>query len=175
MKRGSIYAAYVSEMRCRRTGGQLTAGDVLKCLGIPPQKYTNAYSLLRLASTDLGIDYIDEARRRHKLYTWGDVPILIERLHSLDLRNKEVARDANGRDIIMVCNICGREGAEIRRVTETYGKGRELLVIENVPLVGCPYCRESYFTAETLHEIERISRYRQSLAVERPVAVASFA
>ncbi|MBI4531024.1 MAG: type II toxin-antitoxin system MqsA family antitoxin [Candidatus Latescibacteria bacterium] len=75
----------------------------------------------------------------------------------------------------MVCDMCGREGARIRRVTETCGKGRELLVIENIPMVSCPHCGESYFTAETLHEIERINLHRKSLAVERAVAVVSFA
>jgi YgiT-type zinc finger domain-containing protein len=63
----------------------------------------------------------------------------------------------------------------IRRVTETCGKGRNLLVIENIPMVYCPHCREGYFTADTLHEIERIRLHRKRLAVERPVEVASFA
>ena len=75
----------------------------------------------------------------------------------------------------MVCDICGREGARIRRVTRTYGKGKDLLVIENIPVVGCPHCGESYLTAETLHEIERIKLHRRSFAIERPVEVASFA
>jgi hypothetical protein len=48
------------------------------------------------------------------------------------------------------------------------------LVIEEVPVVTCPHCGESYLTADTLHEIERIKRERKSLAVERPVEVASF-
>ncbi len=34
---------------------------------------------------------------------------------------------------------------------------------------------ESYLTAETLHEIERIKLHRRSLAKPRSVAVASFA
>lgn len=75
----------------------------------------------------------------------------------------------------MVCDICGRAGARIRRVTETYGKGKDLLVIENIPLVTCPHCGESYFTAETLHELERIKLHRKSFAVARPVEVARFA
>ena len=75
----------------------------------------------------------------------------------------------------MVCDICGQKGARVRRVTETYGKGKALLVIENIPMVSCPHCRESYFTAETLHEIERIRLHRKSFAVERPVEVAGFA
>jgi YgiT-type zinc finger domain-containing protein len=75
----------------------------------------------------------------------------------------------------MMCDICGSETAKIRRITRTYGKGEDLLVIENIPLVSCPDCGESYFTADTLHEIERIQRNRHSVAVERPVEVASFA
>ena len=74
----------------------------------------------------------------------------------------------------IVCDICGKEGARIRRVTRSYGKGQNLLVIENVPVISCPHCGESYLTAETLHEIERIKLHRQSFAVERPVAVAAF-
>ena len=75
----------------------------------------------------------------------------------------------------MICEICGREGARIRRVARTYGKGKDLLVIENVPVVSCPHCGESYLTAETLHEIERIKLHRKSFAVERPIEIASFA
>ncbi len=74
----------------------------------------------------------------------------------------------------MVCEICGIEGARVRYVTRSYGKGRNLLVIENVPVVSCPHCGESYLTAETLHEIERIKLHRQSFAHERPVPVAAF-
>jgi YgiT-type zinc finger domain-containing protein len=75
----------------------------------------------------------------------------------------------------MVCDICGKDGATIRRVTETYGRGKKLLVIENIPMVKCPHCRESYFNAETLHEIERIKQHRKSLAIQRSVEVVSFA
>ncbi|MEO8286735.1 MAG: type II toxin-antitoxin system MqsA family antitoxin [Chloroflexota bacterium] len=74
-----------------------------------------------------------------------------------------------------MCEICGKESVRIRRVARTYGQGKDLLVIENVPVVSCPHCGESYLTAETLHEIERIKQHRRSFAVERPVEVASFA
>ena len=75
----------------------------------------------------------------------------------------------------MICNICGKEGARLRRLTRSYGKGDGLLVIQNVPVVTCPHCGESYVTAETLHEIERIKVQRKSRAVKRAVAVADFA
>jgi YgiT-type zinc finger domain-containing protein len=74
----------------------------------------------------------------------------------------------------VVCDVCGTAGARIRRVVETVGKGADLLVIENVPLAVCPHCGESYFTADTLHELERIRRHGPSFAVERAVKVATF-
>ena len=74
----------------------------------------------------------------------------------------------------MICDFCGQDGARIRKVTRTYGRGENLLVIENIPVVGCPHCGESYITAQTLHQLEQIKQRRKSLAVERPVEVASF-
>jgi YgiT-type zinc finger domain-containing protein len=75
----------------------------------------------------------------------------------------------------MVCDICGQNGARIRKVTRTYGQGRDLLVIENVPIVVCPRCGESYLTAETLHEIQRLKLHRKSLATKRAVEAVNFA
>lgn len=74
----------------------------------------------------------------------------------------------------LVCDICGKEGAKIRYVSRSYGKGDDLLVIESVPVVSCPHCGESYLTANTLHEIERIKLHRQSFAEPRSVPVAVF-
>ncbi len=75
----------------------------------------------------------------------------------------------------MICDICGKEGARIRRMVRTYGDGKDLLLMENIPVVSCPHCGESYLTAETLHEIERLKLHRENLAVERSVEVVSFA
>ncbi len=69
------YSPFIVERRCQMTGGQLTAGDVLRKLNIQHHSYTNAYALLREASKGIGVDYVDRAGRRHKLYTWGDVPL----------------------------------------------------------------------------------------------------
>ncbi|MEA3436044.1 MAG: type II toxin-antitoxin system MqsA family antitoxin [Thermodesulfobacteriota bacterium] len=74
----------------------------------------------------------------------------------------------------MICDICGQDGAKIRQVTRSYGKGAKLLIIENVPIVSCLHCGESYLTAETLHEIERIKLHSQSFAKKRSVPVAAF-
>lgn len=74
----------------------------------------------------------------------------------------------------MICEICGCEEVRVRHVTRSYGKGPNLLVIENVPVVSCPGCGESYMTAETMHELDRIKSNRGALASLRPVAVATY-
>ncbi|TGO02182.1 hypothetical protein PN36_29285 [Candidatus Thiomargarita nelsonii] len=74
----------------------------------------------------------------------------------------------------MKCDLCNEEWVYTHLITRSYGKGEKLLVIENVPVMTCQHCGESYLTAETLHEIERIKLHRQSFAITRPVAVAAF-
>ncbi len=73
----------------------------------------------------------------------------------------------------MKCDICGKEGVRIRRVARTYGRGDDLLVIENIPVTSCLHCGESYLTAETLHEVERLKLNRKNISVERLVDVVS--
>ncbi|MBN1626981.1 MAG: YgiT-type zinc finger protein [Deltaproteobacteria bacterium] len=40
--------------------------------------------------------------------------------------------------------ISGKEGARVRKVAKTYGKGEDIFVIENIPVISCPNCGESY-------------------------------
>jgi YgiT-type zinc finger domain-containing protein len=72
------------------------------------------------------------------------------------------------------CASCGRDGVELRKVTRSFGRGASLLIIEKIPIWSCPHCGESYFSAQTMHEIERIKTLRKSVAVDRPVSVAEF-
>lgn len=58
------------------------------------------------------------------------------------------------------CNVCGYREARTKYRTRAYGKGADLLVIENVPVVVCPSCGQSQLTAETLYELERIKLHR---------------
>lgn len=75
----------------------------------------------------------------------------------------------------MVCDICGKEGARVHKTSRTYGKGKDILIIENIPVVTCPHCGESYLEAETLHEIERIKLHKKRFAEKRTVSIANFA
>ena len=72
------------------------------------------------------------------------------------------------------CDNCGEQEAQIRQISRSYGSGRDLLVIEGIPLISCSNCSESYFTAETLHEVERIKLHREGFAETRLVSVARF-
>ncbi len=74
----------------------------------------------------------------------------------------------------MKCDICGNDGVITRKVIRTFGKGKNIFVIENIPMMNCPSCGESYLLATTLHEIERIKLHKSNFAVKREVAVATF-
>lgn len=75
----------------------------------------------------------------------------------------------------MICDFCGKDQGAIKLVTRSFGKKKNLLIIEDIPIVSCAACGESYMNAETLHEIERIKMHRHSFAVKRPVEVTVFA
>ena len=72
------------------------------------------------------------------------------------------------------CAYCGSPAVQLKHVTRSFGKGSDLLVIESIPMWSCPSCGESYFTASTLHEIERIKVLRKAVAVSRSIPVAAF-
>jgi len=74
----------------------------------------------------------------------------------------------------MICDLCGKKSARQRRVTRSLGRGRSTFLIENIPLVVCSSCGQGYFTAATLHEIERIRLHCRHLAIVKEVPVARF-
>jgi YgiT-type zinc finger domain-containing protein len=74
----------------------------------------------------------------------------------------------------MTCDMCGKKSARVRCVTRSFGRGRSSFLIENVPVITCTSCGESYMTAETLKELERIRLHWRELSVDRKVAVAKF-
>jgi YgiT-type zinc finger domain-containing protein len=75
----------------------------------------------------------------------------------------------------MICDMCGQDQGTVKLVTRSFGKKKDLLIIEDIPVVSCAACGESFMTAETLHEVERIKMHRHSFAVKRPVEVTVFA
>lgn len=72
------------------------------------------------------------------------------------------------------CDLCGKKGARVRRVTRSYGRGAGEYLIRNVPTISCPHRGETYLTAETVHELERIKADHRNLAVQRRIPIADF-
>jgi YgiT-type zinc finger domain-containing protein len=77
-------------------------------------------------------------------------------------------------ETLTACDVCGFESAKIRHIPRTYGKGKALLVIEDVPVVSCPHCGSSYLTAQTLKTLDQIKGDRQTKSTLTEIAVASF-
>jgi YgiT-type zinc finger domain-containing protein len=75
----------------------------------------------------------------------------------------------------MICDLCNSQKAKIRYISRSYGDNEELFIIQDIPLIMCPECGESYFTSQTLHQIETIKQQKKSLAINRLIPVASFA
>jgi len=74
----------------------------------------------------------------------------------------------------MICDCCGKEGVVTKHVTRSLGEGSGILVVDKVPMVVCPHCGESYFTAETLHELERLKLHKASMKSQRLVPVIEY-
>ena len=74
----------------------------------------------------------------------------------------------------MKCDICGKSSAKVRRLTHTVGGGSSSFLVRNVPVVSCLSCGESYLTAETLKELERMRLHWRELTTQENVLVATF-
>ena len=74
----------------------------------------------------------------------------------------------------MICDCCGKEGVVTKHVTRSLGEGAGILVVDRVPMQVCPHCDESYFTADTLHELERLKLHKASMKARRRAPVIEY-
>ena len=74
----------------------------------------------------------------------------------------------------MKCELCGTQAAAIKKTTKSFGRGDNLVVIEDIPIVHCASCHESYLTADTACELDHIRKNRRRLGKAKRVLVASF-
>jgi YgiT-type zinc finger domain-containing protein len=75
---------------------------------------------------------------------------------------------------MMQCDFCGAKAQVIKKTTKSFGRGDTLVVIENIPTVHCSCCHESYVTADTARELDRIRKNHRSVGKAKRVLVASF-
>jgi YgiT-type zinc finger domain-containing protein len=74
----------------------------------------------------------------------------------------------------MICDICGSDKALVKHTSKLYGKGDNSFIIENVPVVFCSNCGESYLSALTLKEIDRIKKRKDTLFKQKEFSVTEF-
>ncbi len=75
----------------------------------------------------------------------------------------------------LTCEICGAGAAHEVKRTKVFGKGPQMLVIENIPFICCDNCQQTYTTAATMRALDEIRQNRHRLTVARQVAWAKIA
>ncbi|MBI1760081.1 MAG: YgiT-type zinc finger protein [Acidobacteria bacterium] len=79
------------------------------------------------------------------------------------------------KSVKQLCESCGHTAAQVVKRPQVIGKGAAMLVIEDVPVIVCRHCGESYLTAETLHRLDEVRRGQRKLPARYQIAVAAFA
>jgi YgiT-type zinc finger domain-containing protein len=74
----------------------------------------------------------------------------------------------------MKCDICEKDGVEVTLVDKLFGKGDDAFIIRNVPVYSCPHCGESYLTADTMYELERLKLHHDVLIEQKCIGVIDF-
>jgi len=74
----------------------------------------------------------------------------------------------------MICENCGKQNAKIKKVSRSYGKGNNLFVLDNIPVIYCPDCKENMIRSKTMHEIERLKKYKKSLKPKKMIPVINY-
>ncbi len=74
----------------------------------------------------------------------------------------------------MICKNCGKPTAYNSTITRTYGKGDDLLVIEDVPVISCRNCGIDLISAETFHALNKLRASVEVRAAKRLVVVVGY-
>ncbi len=70
--------------------------------------------------------------------------------------------------------MCGEKTARAITRPHVFGRGADLLIIENVPMMTCGNCGETYLTGDILKILEDILKNQASHVTRRMVRVAEF-
>jgi YgiT-type zinc finger domain-containing protein len=73
----------------------------------------------------------------------------------------------------MLCEYCDGTVRE-RRVREDYWSGKQLVIIEDVPVGICDRCGERYYSAAVLEKMDRIAGRRSKIKRTIRVPVTTF-
>ncbi len=76
---------------------------------------------------------------------------------------------------LIQCQLCGQKTAQVAHIDKVFGKGDKKVLIENIPVIHCSYCRESYLTDATMRQLDEIRLNAQTLTTPTTVGVAKIA
>lgn len=76
---------------------------------------------------------------------------------------------------LQTCSFCGEKTARQVLRSRSFGRGRKLVVIEDIPTMECGNCHETYYTGETLKALDALLSDPARTTVVKPVPVAKFA
>ncbi len=75
----------------------------------------------------------------------------------------------------LICDICGKQKARLVKRPQVFGRGKDMLLVDNVPVIACKNCGESYMTSTTMHTLDSIRSRQQGKESKRKIGVAEFA
>ena len=83
--------------------------------------------------------------------------------------------ESENKSEFLICGICGHQAARLIKRPQVLGKGAAMIVIEDVPVIACRHCGESYMTAGTMHRLDQVRRGQDLLPERYQIPVAAFA
>jgi YgiT-type zinc finger domain-containing protein len=75
---------------------------------------------------------------------------------------------------LTICDICGVKAARVVNRPQILGRGERMMLVENVPVIACKNCGESYMTSATMHKLDDLRLKQNVKPTLREVSVAEF-
>lgn len=78
-----------------------------------------------------------------------------------------------------VCDICGVKSARTVKRPQVLGRGSRMILVDNVPVIACKNCGESYMTSlnsssATMHKLDDIRAKQKEKSTKREIDVEVF-
>jgi YgiT-type zinc finger domain-containing protein len=75
---------------------------------------------------------------------------------------------------LIVCDNCGAKAARVIKRPQILGRGEQMMLVDNVPVIACRNCSENYMTSETMHQLDDLRSKKKTSSAARKVTVAEF-
>lgn len=76
--------------------------------------------------------------------------------------------------VLKVCDICGVRSARTVKRPQILGRGEQMMLVDNVPVIACKNCGESYMTSATMHKLDDIRAKQKEKSTKREIDVEVF-